>query len=195
MKQRRKAYFALSFLLLLCCACNKEKVVSVESWGSSKPDAGVRISAEVVSKETEDACAMFEVKVGIGNCGIYNTGILKVDALGFEIKDAEGTACTDMYTCRYEGFNEEAYGYRIEDEQYLGLKYSEILKFKYVGDGENGEIRFWIDASQQGEKTSEEKQKSGVATVSFFYYVKDGEMTLTAEQPFEDGFPLLTEAK
>lgn len=65
----------------------------------------------------------------------------------------------------YEEFKEETYGYRIEDEKDLGLKYFETFQFNYIGEAENGEIAFWISALRHGEIASGEKQKSGAALV------------------------------
>lgn len=191
MKKKRKDIFALLLLLLLCCACNKENTISVTSWGNSKPDAGVRISADVLSEKTTNAQTPFEVKVGIGNCGIYSMGNLEIEAPGFEITDAEGTTCTDVYTCLYEEFNDKIYGYHVEDEEYRGLKYSELFQLKYIGEADAGKISFWLSALQH----DEEKPKSGTAVVSFFYSVKDGELILTTEPTFEEDFPLLDEVK
>ncbi len=145
-KEKSKVISALLFLFLLCCACNKGNGVSVKSWGGSKPDSGVRVSAELLSEKTEDVQTPFEIKVGIGNSGIYSAGILEIKAPGFEITDAEGATCTDEYTRLYEDFKEETYGYRIEDEKDLGLKYFEFFQFEYIGEEENGEIAFWISA-------------------------------------------------
>lgn len=69
----------------------------------------------------------------------------------------------------YEDFKEETYGYRIEDEKDLGLKYFEFFQFEYIGEEENGDIAFWISALQHSEIVSREKQKNGTALVSLFY--------------------------
>lgn len=195
MKQKRKVFLLLLILLLLCCACNNGNRVSVTSWGSSKPDAGVRISAELLSGKTADLQTPFEVMVGIGNCGVYGTGNLEIEAPGFEITDVEGTTYTDVYTYLYEGFDEETYGYHVEDEEYLGLKYSERFQFKYVGEAESGDISFWISATQNEEDANGRKLKKGAAVVSLYYSVKDGKISLTTEPPFEEGSPLLNEVK
>ena len=131
MKKKRKDIFALLLLLLLCCACNKENTISVTSW-----------------EKTTNAQTPFEVKVGIGNCGIYSMGNLEIEAPGFEITDAEGTTCTDVYTCLYEEFNDKIYGYHVEDEEYRGLKYSELFQLKYIGEADAGKISFWLSALQ-----------------------------------------------
>ncbi len=186
MKQKRKVFLLLLILLLLCCACNNGDRVSVKSWGSSAPDFGARISAELLSEKTVGVQTPFEVMVGIGNCGVYSTGNLEIEAPGFEITNAEGTTYTDVYTCLYEGFDEETYGYHVENEEYLGLKYSECFQFKYVGEAESGDISFWIFASRDGEKPI-----SGSALVSLFYSVEDGKITLAKEYPFKESSTLL----
>lgn len=192
---KKKGLIVWTLLSLFCCACNKENAVSVTSWEGSKPDAGVRISAELLSEKTVGVQMPFEVMVGIGNCGVYSTGNLEIEAPGFEITNAEGTAYTDVYTCLYEGFDEATYGYRVEEEEYLGLKYSEHFQMKYIGDAEEGEIAFLIVATQQEEGASEGKQKSGAAMVSLYYSVKEGKIDFTTLPPLDEGANLLYEVE
>ncbi len=199
MKKKRKVGLVLLLLvvlLLLCCVCKERGGVRVNSWENvSKPSAMVEISAELLSKKRVDVETPFEVKVGIGNPGIYSAGTLGIYAPGFVITDEAGAICNDAYTRLYENFKNEMYGYKREDGKLLGLKYTETFQFRYVGNGGDGKISFRISTLQDGEEASEEELKYGKASedVCFFYSVKNGKITLTTERTLEEGSPLLTE--
>lgn len=191
MRLKKKGFIVSVLLLLLCCACSNEKHVSVKSWGSSKPTANVRFSAELMSEKTVDVQTPFEIKVGIGNPGIYSAGTLEIHAPGFEITDAGGKTSVDSYICLYEDFKNEIYGYETKDGVFLGLKYFETFQFRYVGEEKTGGISFCISTLQHGEVASEEEQKYGKAAAGggFFYSVKDGKITLTTERKLDEGSP------
>lgn len=197
MKQKSRVFFVLFFLLIFYCACNKKDAVSVKSWGGSKPGANVKFSAELMSEKTVDVLTPFEIKVGIGNPGIYSAGTLEIHASGFEITNAAGETSHDSYICMYEDFKDEIYGYETEEGVFLGLKYFETFQFKYEGEEKTGGISFCISTLQHGEVASEEEQKYGKAAAGggFFYSVEDGKITLSTEWPLDEGSPLLNEVK
>ena len=191
MKHKTRICCFFVFLLLVCAVCGggRNEDVYVKSWTDSNrespTESPLKLSAELLTEEKIKTETPFEVKVGIGQSGIYSAGTLEIFASGFEIMDSTGNIYNDEYIFLYEDFKDEKYGLISEEGRLIGLEYFETFQFKYKGESatERGVIEFRITTLQHGEPATEVELNNGKAgaLVSLCYTVKDGVLLFTTE--------------